>query len=106
MAKDFLGDLMRQAQAMQEKVAKLQAEAGGKTVEGSSGGGMVTVIANGRQEILSIKIAVEVVNPQDPEMLQDLVTAAVNDALRKSRDLMTDALKGLAGGLPPIPGLF
>ncbi len=105
MAKNFLGDLMKQAQAMQEKMAKLQAEAGNKTVEGSSGGGMVTVTANGRQEIVNIKITPEVINPQDPDMLQDLVTAAVNDALRKSRDLMTEEIKGLTGGLP-IPGLF
>ena len=105
MAKNFLGDLMKQAQAMQEKMAKLQVEAANKSVEGSSGGGMVIVTANGRQEILKIKIATEVINPQDPDMLQDLVTAAVNDALRKSRELMAEEIKGLTGGLP-IPGLF
>ncbi len=105
MSKNLLGDLMKQAQAMQEKIAKLQAEAANKTVEGSAGGGMVVVTANGRQEIVKIKIAPEVINPQDPEMLQDLVTAAANDALRRSRELMTDELKGLTGGLP-IPGLF
>jgi nucleoid-associated protein EbfC len=105
MAKNMLGDLMKQAQAMQEKLAKLQAEAGNKTVEGTAGGGMVAVTANGRQEIVGIKIAPEVINPQDPEMLQDLVTAAVNDALKKSKELMAEELKGLTGGFP-VPGLF
>ena len=77
MSKNMLSNIMKQAQQMQERVKKLQEEAAGKTVEASSGGGMVTVVANGRQEVLSIKIDPSVVDPKDIEMLQDLVTAAV-----------------------------
>lgn len=101
----MLGDMMRQAQVLQEKMAKAQEEAGKKTVEASSGGGMVTVVANGRQELLSIKVDRQVVNPEDLEMLQDLVLAAVNEALKKSRDMMAEEMKGLTGGLN-IPGMF
>ena len=103
--KKMLGDMMRQAQVLQEKMAKTQEEAGKKTVESASGGGMVTVVANGRQELLSIKVDRQVVNPEDIEMLQDLVLAAVNEALKKSRDMMAEEMKGLTGGLN-IPGMF
>ena len=99
------GDMMRQAQALQEKLARLQEEAGQKTVEATVGGGMVTVVANGRQEIVSIKIDPEVVNPQEVEMLQDLVLAAVNEARRKAQELMAEQMKTLTGGIQ-IPGLF
>ncbi|HUK56664.1 MAG TPA: YbaB/EbfC family nucleoid-associated protein [Nitrospiria bacterium] len=99
------GDMMRQAQALQEKLARLQEEAGKKTVEATAGGGMVTVVANGRQEIVSIKIDPEVVNPQEVEMLQDLILAAVNEARRKSQELMAEQMKTLTGGIQ-IPGLF
>lgn len=98
-------DLMKQAQFLQEKLAKIQEEAAHKTVEASSGGGMVTVTANGRQEILSVKIDPEVVNPAEVEMLQDLVLAAVNEARRRSQELMAEEMKGLTGGIP-IPGIF
>ncbi len=101
----MLGDMMRQAQALQEKMAKVQEEVGGKTVEAASGGGMVTVVANGRQEIISIKMDPQAVNPQDIEMLQDLVLAAINEALKKSKELMADEMKGLTGGVN-IPGMF
>ena len=99
------GDMMRQAQALQEKLARLQEEAGKKTVEASAGGGMVVVVANGKQEIVSIKIDPEVVNPKDVEMLQDLILAAVNEARRKAQALMAEEMKSLTGGLQ-IPGLF
>jgi nucleoid-associated protein EbfC len=99
------GDMMRQAQALQEKLARLQEEAGKKTVEATAGGGMVTVVANGKQEILSIKIDPEVVNPAEIEMLQDLILAAVNEARRKSQELMAEQMKALTGGIQ-IPGLF
>jgi DNA-binding YbaB/EbfC family protein len=99
------GDIMKQAQQMQEQLAKLQEEAGKKTVEASTGGGMVTVVANGKQEILSVKIDPEVFSGDDRAMLEDLLMAAVNEALRKSRDLMTEEMKTLTGGLQ-IPGLF
>ena len=97
---------MKQAQQMQERVKKLQEEAGNKTVEASSGGGMVTVVANGRQEVLSIRIDKSVVDPGDVEMLQDLVTAAVNEALRKSQELMKDEMGRLTSGMGLPPGLF
>jgi len=106
MSKNMLSNIMKQAQQMQERVKKLQEEAGGKTVEASSGGGMVTVVANGRQEVLSIKIDASVVDPKDIEMLQDLVTAAVNEALRKSQDLMKEEMSKLTSGMVIPPGLF
>jgi DNA-binding YbaB/EbfC family protein len=106
MSKNIIGNLMKQAQQMQERVKKLQEEAAGKTVEASSGGGMVTVVANGRQEILSIKIDPSVVDPKDIEMLQDLVTAAVNEALRKSQELMKEEMARLTAGMGLPPGLI
>jgi len=102
----MLSNIMKQAQQMQERVKKLQEEAGAKTVEASSGGGMVTVIANGRQEVLSIKIDPSVVDPKDIDMLQDLVTAAVNEALRKSQDLMKEEMGKLTAGMGLPPGLL
>lgn len=106
MSKNLLNNLMKQAQQMQERVKRLQEEAAGKTVEASSGGGMVTVKANGRQEVLSIKIDPSVVDPKDIDMLQDLVTAAVNEALRKSQDLMKEEMARLTAGMGLPPGLF
>jgi DNA-binding YbaB/EbfC family protein len=106
MSKNMLSNIMKQAQQMQERVKKLQEEAGGKTVEASSGGGMVTVVANGRQEVLSIKIDPSVVDPKETEMLQDLVTAAVNEALRKSQDLMKEEMGKLTAGMGLPPGMF
>jgi len=106
MSKNMLSNLMKQAQQMQERVKKLQEEAAGKTVEASSGGGMVTVIANGRQEVLSIKIDPSVVDPSDIEMLQDLITAAVNEALRKSQDLVKEEMVKLTAGMGLPPGLL
>jgi DNA-binding YbaB/EbfC family protein len=101
----MFGDIMKQAQQMQERLAKLQEEAGKKTVEASAGGGMVTVVANGKQEILSVKIDPEVFGGNDRAMLEDLLVAAVNEALRKSRDLVAEEMRNLTGGLQ-IPGLF
>jgi DNA-binding YbaB/EbfC family protein len=106
MSKNIIGNIMKQAQQMQERVKKLQEEAAGKTVEASSGGGMVTVVANGRQEVLSIKIDPSVVDPKDIDMLQDLVTAAVNEALRKSQDLMKDEMAKLTAGMGLPSGLI
>jgi hypothetical protein len=104
--KNMISNLMKQAQQMQERVKKLQEEAAGKTVDASAGGGMVTVVANGRQEVVSIKIDPSVVDPKDIEMLQDLVTAAVNEALRKSQDLMKQEMARLTAGMGLPPGLF
>ncbi|HAK61044.1 MAG TPA: YbaB/EbfC family nucleoid-associated protein [Nitrospiraceae bacterium] len=106
MAKNMLSNLMKQAQQMQERVKQLQEEAAGQTVEASSGGGMVTVVANGRQEVLSITIDPSVVDPSDIEMLQDLVAAAVNEAVRKSQDLMKDEMSKLTAGMGLPPGLL
>src|SRR5512147_3227908 len=106
MSKNMLSNIMKQAQQMQERVKKLQDEAGSKTVEASSGGGMVVVVANGRQEVLSIKIDRSVVDPNDIEMLQDLVAAAVNEALRKSQALMKDEMGRLTAGMGLPPGLL
>lgn len=106
MSKNIISNLMKQAQQMQERVKKLQEEAAGKTVEASSGGGMVTVVANGRQEVISIKIDRSVVDPEDIEMLQDLITAAVNEALRKSQDVMKEEMAKLTSGMGLPPGMF
>lgn len=101
----MFGGLMKQAQELQERMAKMQEEAAQKTVEATAGGGMVTVIVNGRQEVLSIKIDPEVVNPGDVDMLQDLIIAAVNDGIRKTQETMAEQMKGMTGGMN-IPGLF
>lgn len=98
-------NMMKQAQKLQAKMLKMQEEMAGKTVEGTAGGGMVKVVSNGRQQILSVTIEKEVVDPDDVEMLQDLVLAAVNDALTKSQEMMTSEMSKLAGGMN-IPGLF
>ncbi|TET79381.1 MAG: YbaB/EbfC family nucleoid-associated protein [Candidatus Cloacimonadota bacterium] len=97
-------NLIKQAQEFQKKMKKMQDELKGKIVEATSGGGMVIVTANGRQEILSIKIEPEVVNPEDVEMLEDLILAAVNEAKRKSEELAQEEMKKITGGLN-IPGL-
>ena len=99
-----LGSIMKQAQKMQAQIAKIQEELALKTVEASAGGGMVTVVANGKQEIVSIKIEPEVVDPKDVEMLQDLVVAAVNEALRKAQEMVAEEMRKVTGGLQ-IPGL-
>lgn len=97
-------NMMKQAQKLQEQMARVQEELGERTVEASSGGGMVTVVANGKQEVVSLQIAPEVVDPQDITMLQDLIAAAVNEALRASRQLMQEELTKITGGIR-IPGI-
>lgn len=102
-----LGNLMRQAQKMQEKMAEMQKDLASKTVEASSGGGMVTAIVNGAQEVVSIKIDPAVADPKDVDMLQDLVIAAVNEGLRRSKHMMAEEMSSLTSGLGMnIPGLF
>ena len=96
--------MMKQAQKLQAQMLRLQEELAEKTVESSSGGGMVTVVANGRQQIVSIQIEREVVDPEDVEMLQDLIQAAVNDALAKAQEMVSSEMGKLTGGLN-IPGL-
>lgn len=102
MLKD-MGAMMKQIQKMQAQMEEIQKELENKRVEGTAGGGMVKVIANGRQEILEIKIEPEVVNPNDVEMLQDLIVAAVNQARQKSLELMAEDMSRLTGGMK-IPG--
>ena len=100
-----MANIMKQAQAMQEQMAKIQEQAASKTVEGTAGGGMVTVTVSGAMQVVAVKIDQEIVKSGDAEMLQDLIVAATNDALRKAREMMTEEMKGLTGGLG-IPGLF
>ena len=100
-----MGKMMKQAQQLQNKMEKLQEEMADKTVEASAGGGMVKAVANGRQEIVSISIEKEVVDPEDVEMLQDLITAAVNDALSQSQKMVSEEMSKLTGGMN-IPGLM
>ncbi len=107
MSKKMLGNLMREAQKIQEKLAKTQEEAKQKTAEASSGGGMVTAVANGSGELLSIAIEKDVVNPDDVEMLQDLVLAACNEAIKRAQEMMQDEMSKLTGGLqiPSMPDI-
>ena len=100
-----LGDMMKQAQKLQAKMAELQEELAGKTVEATAGGGMVSVLINGRQEIVSITIDPEVVDPQEIEMLQDLIIAAVNEGIRRAQQIWAEEMKKLTGGMS-IPGLI
>ncbi len=102
-----IGNIMKQAQKMQSQMAKLQEELGDRTVEASAGGGMITVVVNGQQQILSINIEPEVVDPGDVEMLQDLILAAVNDGLTKAKNMATEEMGKLTKDLniPNIPGL-
>ena len=99
-----MGQLMKQAQKFQSKMAKLQEELGDKTMEASAGGGMVSVVANGKQDLISIKIDREVVDPEDIEMLEDLVLAAANDALTRAKDMMNEEMGKLTKGMN-IPGM-
>lgn len=97
--------IMRQAQKMQKKMEEAQEEVANQIVEASAGGGMVSVKVNGKQELLEISIEKDVVNPDDVEMLQDLIVAAVNEGMKKAQQVMQDKLQGITGGLN-IPGMF
>ncbi|MFQ5456324.1 MAG: YbaB/EbfC family nucleoid-associated protein [Nitrospirota bacterium] len=105
MSKKMFGDIMRQAQVMQEKMAKTQEKLAQKSVDASSGGGMVKVAANGKHEIVSIKIDPSVINSEDVEMLEDLVLAAANEALRKASEMVSEEMKNITGGLN-VPGML
>lgn len=100
-----LGDMMKQAQKLQSKMMELQEELADKTIEATAGGGMVTVVINGRQEIVSLTIDPEVVVPQEIEMLQDLIIAAVNEGIRRAQQIWAEEMKKLTGGMS-IPGLI
>lgn len=100
-----MGKMMKQAQKLQEKMMRIQDELGEKTVETTAGGGMITVVANGKQQVMSIKIEQEVVDPEDVEMLEDLILAAVNDALTQSQEMVSAEMGKVTGGMN-IPGMF
>jgi hypothetical protein len=100
-----MGKLLKQAQMMQERLAEMQARLAEKTVEASSGGGMVKAVMNGKHEVVSLKIEPEVVNPADVEMLEDLIVAALSEARTRVDDMIRNEMSSLTGGLP-IPGLF
>ena len=99
-----MSNMMKQAQKLQARMLQLQDELAEKTVETTAGGGMVKVVANGSQRLVAIELEKEVVDPEDIEMLQDLILAAVNDALEKSHQMVADAMGKLTGGMN-IPGL-
>ena len=99
------GNIMKQAKKMQERMMELQEELATKSVEATAGGGMVSVAVNGKFEILSLKIEKDVVNPDDVEMLQDLIVAAVNEGIRKAQEMAASEMGKITGGMQ-IPGLM
>ena len=99
-----MGNLLKQAQEMQARIAKIQEELGQKTVEGSAGGGMVRVTVNGQLNLTAVKIEPTVINKDEKEMLEDLILAAVNDGMRKARDMASTEMSKITGGFK-IPGL-
>ena len=100
-----MGNMLKEAQKLQARMLKMQEELAEKTVESAVGGGMIKVVANGRNQVVAIRIEKEVVNPEDVEMLQDLILAAVNDALTKSQEMVATQMGKLTGGLN-LPGLI
>jgi nucleoid-associated protein EbfC len=100
-----MGNLMKQAQQMMEKAKRAEEELAAEQVEGSAGGGMVRVVATGTGEVLAVTIDRQVVDPDDVEMLQDLVLGAVREAVQKSTELRAERMKALTGGLG-LPGMF
>ncbi len=100
-----IGNIMKQAKKMQERMMELQEELAAKTVEATAGGGMVSVSVNGKFEILSLKIEKEVVNPDDVDMLQDLIVAAVNEGIRMAQEMAASEMGKITGGMQ-IPGLM
>ena len=100
-----LTGMMKQAQKLQARMMEMQAELGNRTVSAQAGGGMVEAVVNGRLEMLSLRIDPEVANPADVDMLQDLILAAVNEALNRAREMMAQEMAKLTGGMQ-IPGMF
>lgn len=100
-----MNKMMKQVQKMQQDMMKLQEELAERIVESTAGGGAVKVVANGKNEIISIEIKPEAVDPEDVEMLQDLITAAVNEALRQAQEMVSQEMGKITGGLK-IPGMF
>ncbi|WP_243137374.1 YbaB/EbfC family nucleoid-associated protein [Desulfofundulus thermobenzoicus] len=100
-----MNKMMKQVQKMQAEMMRMQEELGNRTVEATAGGGVVRAVANGKQELVSLEIKPEAVDPEDVEMLQDLILTAVNSALDQSREMVAAEMGKLTGGLN-IPGLF
>jgi len=100
-----MGDLVRQAQRMQSKMAEVQASLKERVVEGTAGGGMVTLLVNGQQEPVAVKIDPEVIDPGDPALLEDLILAAARQALQKSKELANEEMSKVTGGMN-MPGMF
>jgi DNA-binding YbaB/EbfC family protein len=100
-----MSEIMRQAQQMQQKMSQVQNELVGRTVTASVGGGMVSVTFNGKNELLSIRIEKEVINPEDQTMLQDLIVSAVNEGIKKAQDMARAEMSKITGGIN-IPGIF
>lgn len=101
-----ISKMMKQVQKLQGDIMRLQEELAGRTVEATAGGGMVRAVANGRQELVALEIKPEAIDPEDIEMLQDMVLAAVNESLRQSREMVAREMGRLTGGLGIPPGLF
>ncbi|NLM52193.1 MAG: YbaB/EbfC family nucleoid-associated protein [Firmicutes bacterium] len=101
-----MGNMMKKVQKMQKEMAKLQAELEEKTMEATSGGGVVRVEVNGKKELVNLEIDPAAVDPDDVEMLQDLIIAAINEAMRKVDEMMIKEMQKLTGGLNLPPGLF
>jgi len=100
-----MNEIMKRAQQMQEKMSQVQNELAGRTVTASVGGGMVSVTLNGKNELLSVQIDKEVINPEDQTMLQDLIVSAVNEGIKKAQDMAQTEMRKLTGGIS-IPGIF
>jgi DNA-binding YbaB/EbfC family protein len=100
------GDMMRQAQKLQNEIQRIQDELAERTVEATAGGGMVTVVANGKQDIVSVKIDPEVISKDDVEMLEDLIVAAVNESRRRAQELAMGEISKVTGGMGLPPGLL
>jgi len=101
-----MGNLMKQAQKMQKDMEVLQEELKERSVEATAGGGAITVVVTGKKEIKEITIKPEVVDPEDVEMLQDLILAAINEGLRKAEEMVNGEMSKITGGLGGMPGLF
>jgi len=100
-----MNNLMKQAQQMQAKMAKMQEELEEKTMEATAGGGVVKVVVNGKQEVVDLQIDEDAVDPEDVEMLEDLILAAVNEGMRKVQDMVNEEMGKITGGMN-IPGMF
>jgi len=105
MNKNAMNGLLKQAQKMQKEMDRVQAELAEMKVEGTAGGGMVKAVVSGQQELLEVKIDPEVVDPEDVEMLEDLVLAAVNQALENVKSVSEEKMSGVTGGMPNLGGM-